>query len=205
MIAGLRGIIESVDEGSVVVDVSGVGYLVFCSARTRERLVVGEPGSLLVETQVRQDAIQLYGFRDRAERDCFRLLNTVQGVGAKVALAVLSVLSPDDLLMAIAAGDRAAVTRAAGVGPRLATRILSELKDKVGSVALGPAVAAKGKGAGRAAASAEAISALVNLGYSSSDAWRAVSEAIEREGASAGVETLIRAGLAILAPKEHRV
>ena len=204
MIAGLRGVVQSSGEDGTVIDVSGVGYLVFCSARTRDGLAVGQTASLLIETQVREDAINLFGFRDRSERDWFRLLGTVQGVGAKVSLSILSVLAPDDLGAAIAAGDRAALTRAAGVGPRLATRILSELHDKIAALALPQATAATGRSVGPAAAGSEAMSALVNLGYGATEAWRAVSEAAEREGAGATVEVLIKASLSALGRKDRR-
>ncbi len=140
MIAKLTGLIDSTDGEGAVLDVGGVGYLVFCSARTLARLPArGMPASLLIETHVREDHIHLYGFADAGERDWFRLLTTVQGVGARLALAVLSVLGPDDLARAIAAADRASLARAPGVGPKLAGRIAAELKDKVGAVALGPA------------------------------------------------------------------
>jgi Holliday junction DNA helicase RuvA len=203
MIASLRGIVQATGEDGTIIDVAGVGYLVFASARSRDSFVVGETVSVLVETQVREDAITLFGFRDRPERDCFRLLTTVQGVGARVALSLLSALAPNDLLTAIAVGDRAALTQAAGVGPKLATRILSELKEKAGGIALAPVTAGPAAGGGKAAAASEAMSALVNLGYSATDAWRAVSEASDTEGPSAKVEALIRSALKTLAPKER--
>jgi len=199
MIAKLTGLIDEAGEDFAVIDVGGVGYLVFCSSRTLGRLIVGEAASLCIETQVRQDHIHLFGFTDTGERDWFRLLTTVQGVGAKVALGILSSLSGDELVQAIAAADKTAVTRAPGVGPKLATRILSELKDKVAGIALGPA-ATVGAGEGPAG---EAVSALVNLGYSPSHALVAVSHAAGRLGEGAGLEDLIRAGLTELAPKEH--
>ena len=146
---------------------------------------------------MREDHIHLYGFIDASERDWFRLLTTVQGVGAKVGLAILSALGADDLARALASGDRAAVTRANGVGAKLATRILSELKDKVGEVVLGPAA-----GLDETGAAGDAASALVNLGYSASEAFGAVSQAAAKLGAEAGTEALIRAGLAELAPGE---
>ena len=135
MIAALRGTVESLEEDRCVVDVAGVGYLVQASTRTLAALPQ-PPGiaRLLVETQVREDAISLFGFADTAERDWFRLLLTVQGVGAKVALNLLSALSPADLVRAIAAGDRASLTRAAGVGAKLAVRLLSELREKAGAM-----------------------------------------------------------------------
>src|SRR5690242_13440244 len=143
MIAKLTGLIDATTGEGVVLDVNGVGYLVFCSPRTLARLPAkGAPASLLIETHVREDHIHLYGFADVAERDWFRLLTTVQGVGAKLAQAVLGVLGPDDLAHAIAAADKASLARAPGVGQKLAGRIAAELKDKVGAVALGPAIAA---------------------------------------------------------------
>lgn len=199
MIAGLRGMVDALAEDHAVIDVGGVGYLVFGSARTLGRLAIGEAARLLVETQVREDHIHLFAFLDAAERDAFRILITVQGVGAKVALALLSALSPDQLAQAIAAQDKAALSRANGVGPKLAARLVTELKDKLGGVALGP-VATLGRTAERAApnAVAEATSALVNLGFGRSDALAAVSRAAGSLGDKAEVGALVRAGLAEL-------
>ncbi|HKW52321.1 MAG TPA: Holliday junction branch migration protein RuvA [Stellaceae bacterium] len=195
MIAMLQGIVEQRGGDSLVLDVNGVGYLVFASARTLGRVPArGEPLRLLIETHVREDHIHLYGFADEAERSWFRLLTTVQGVGARLGLAILSVLAPDALATAILAQDRAALSRADGVGQKLATRIASELKDKVGGIALGPAVAAS-VGAPEGAAAADAVSALVNLGYSRIDAFGAVTEAAKRLGDAAKIDALIRAGL----------
>src|SRR6185312_9648087 len=135
MIAKLTGILDHIGPEGAVIDVGGVGYLCFCSNRTLGQLP--QPGGaarLLIETHVREDHIHLYGFADTAERDWFRILTTVQGVGAKVGLAILSVLSPDQVATAIAAGDKAMLARAEGVGPKLAGRIASELKDKVGGI-----------------------------------------------------------------------
>jgi Holliday junction DNA helicase RuvA len=195
MIAMLAGIVEQAAADGVVVDVNGVGYLVFASARTLARVPArGEPLKLLIETHVREDHINLYGFADEAERAWFRLLTTVQGVGAKLALAILSVLGPDALVTAVMAQDKAALSRADGVGPKLAQRIANELKDKVGGIALGPAAAAGASAAPKGAA-ADAVSALVNLGYSRSDAFGAVHEAAKRLGGEAKIDALIRAGL----------
>jgi len=198
MIGKLTGVLESSGEDWALVDVRGVGYLVFCSVRTLERAGrQGDGVSLLVETHVREDHIHLYGFADPGERDWFRLLSTVQGVGAKMALAVLSTLSPADLIRAIAAQDKAALTRASGVGPKLAARIVAELKDKAGTAALGPA-AAIGAGAGTAALDApaeDALSALVNLGYGRSEALGAVVEASRKLGTKAPLASLIKEGL----------
>lgn len=212
MIAKLSGIVDSVGEDWAVIDVGGVGYLVFCSSRTLARLLPGDAASLQIDTHVREDHIHLYGFRDTAERDWFRLLTTVQGVGAKVGLAILSTLTADQLVHAIASSDKAAISRAPGVGPKLAQRIASELKDKVAALALGmgaPASTAKGqaKAASPAAGggmTADATSALVNLGYGPSDALGAVSHAAARLGDGADLQAVIRAALAALGPKEHR-
>jgi Holliday junction DNA helicase RuvA len=200
VIAKLSGRVDQAGEGSAVIDVGGVGYLVFCSARTLSRLPgAGEAASLLVETQVSQDHIHLYGFADTAERSWFRLLTTVQGVGAKVALAILSVLDPAQLVQAIAAQDKAALARAQGVGPKLAARIAAELKDKAGGIALGPAAAlaaaAGASGAALAGSAADAVSALVKRGYRRAEAFGAVSEAQRRLGGDAPLDALIRAGL----------
>ncbi len=197
MIAKLKGLVDSTGDDWAIIDVTGVGYRVFCSAPTLGRLRPGEAATLLIETHMREDHIHLYGFIDAAELDWFRLLTTVQGVGAKVGLAILSVQGADDLARALASGDRAAITRANGVGAKLATRILSELKDKAGEVALGPAAGPDEKGS-----AGDAASALVNLGYSASEALGAVSQAAGKLGADAGTEALIRAGLAELGPGE---
>ncbi len=198
MIGKLTGVLESSGEDWALIDVGGVGYLVFCSVRTLERAGrQGDGVSLLIETHVREDHIHLYGFADPGERDWFRLLSTVQGVGAKMALAVLSILSPADLIRAIAAQDKAALTRASGVGPKLAARIVAELKDKAGTAALGPA-AAIGAGAisaGLEAPAEDALSALVNLGYGRSEALGAVVEASRRLGNKAPLASLIKEGL----------
>ena len=206
MIAKLKGLIDSLGEDWAVIDVGGVGYLVFCSGRTLRRLGAGEAAEVMVETHVREDHIHLYGFIDAVERDWFRLLTTVQGVGAKVALGLLSVLAPDALVQAVAAQDKAVITQAPGVGPKLVARILSELKDKVGSIALGPGAGgapggvAPGDIDAGGGAVADAASALVNLGYQPSHALGAVSRAAGKLGQDAAVEVLIRAGLSELAP-----
>jgi holliday junction DNA helicase RuvA len=199
MIAMLAGIVDQAAADSVVVDVNGVGYLVFASARTLARVPPrGEAVRLLIETHVREDHIHLYGFADEAERGWFRLLTTVQGVGAKLALALLSVLPPEALATAIMAQDKAALARADGVGQKLAQRIANELKDKVGGIALGPA-ATSAPIAAPPGAAADAVSALINLGYSRSDAYSAVNQAAQRLGAEARIDALIRAGLQELA------
>lgn len=195
MIARLSGILAESAEDHAVIDVGGVGYLVFCSARTLSRLpAIGEAARVVVETHVREDHIHLYGFIDAAERNWFRLLTTVQGVGARVALAILSVLTADELVQAIAAQDKAAVSRANGVGAKLAGRIVLELRDKVGGMALGSVAALPERG--RVAASGEeAVSALVNLGYSRTDAFTAIARAGQRLGENAALDELIRVGL----------
>jgi Holliday junction DNA helicase RuvA len=201
VIASLTGVVDSAGDNHAVVDVGGVGYLVFASRRTLDRLPArGAAVRVLIETHVREDHIHLYGFLDAGERAWFRLLTTVQGVGAKVALAVLSVLTPEELARAIAAQDRHSIARADGVGPKLAQRIASELKDKAGEVALGPA-AVNGSGAPAALAAAEggvaadAVSALVNLGYRRAEAFGAVAQAAQQLGADAPLAALIKAGL----------
>jgi Holliday junction DNA helicase RuvA len=195
MIASLKGVLESVAEDSAVVDVGGVGYLVFCSGRTLSNLPrPGEAVRFVVETHVREDHIHLYGFAETGERDWFRLLTTVQGVGAKVALAILSALGPEELVQAVVAQDKAAVSRANGVGPKLAGRIVLELKDKVGGIV--PAAFEGPGGASPSGGNAEdAISALVNLGFQRTDAFGAVARAGQKLGEGAGVDALIRAGL----------
>lgn len=206
MIAALTGLVDGIGTDEVVLDVGGVGYLVFASARTLGGLPAnGASVRLMIETHVREDHIHLYGFADAGERDWFRLLTTVQGVGARVGLALLSVLSPDELATAIAAQDKAAITRADGVGPKLAARILNELKDKAGLVGgdpLGPAApAASGTTAPAATtAAAEAVSALVNLGYGRSAAFAAVTKTAAGLGADAAVEQIIPEALKELAP-----
>lgn len=197
MIARLRGLIDSVYESSCVLDVGGVGYLVFCSSRTLGALPPEGVATLLTEMQVREDAITLYGFATSAEREWFRLLTTVQGVGAKVALAILSALSPDQLIAAISSQDKAALTRAPGVGPKLAIRLVTELREKAGVMPGGgaaalPVVIPKGH-------AADALSALLNLGYRRAEAESALAGVIEQHGETAALDVLIRGGLKALA------
>ena len=204
MIASLKGTLESIGEDWAVIDVAGVGYLAFCSTRTLANMPArGAPLHLLIETHVREDHIHLYGFAEAAERDWFRLLTTVQGVGARMAMAILSVLSPAQLVQAIAAQDKAALTRANGVGPKLAGRIVSELKEKAGRIVLGEvahAAASLEEGAAPAQPVPEdAVSALVNLGYGRGEAFGAVAQASRQLGDSAPIEAVIRAGLRELA------
>lgn len=208
MIGKLRGKLDEVGEDWVILDVNGVGYEVACSGRTLAWLQ-GQTGevTLAIETHVREDQIRLFGFRTAEEREWFRLLQTVQGVGAKVALAVLGTLGPADIANAIALQDKAAI-RAPHVGPKLAQRIVTELKDKAPAltavgIALPSGAAASqakaGAADGPARASAEAVSALVNLGYPQMQASAAVSAALKEIGAEAKTEQLIRRGLRELA------
>ncbi|HLO76709.1 MAG TPA: Holliday junction branch migration protein RuvA [Magnetospirillum sp.] len=204
MIAKLKGLIDSVGEDFAVIDVNGVGYLVFCSAKTLGKLAVGEAAALHIETHVREDHIHLYGFLEVAEREWFNLLTTVQGVGAKVGLSILSAATPEQLLQTIAAQDKVTLTRANGVGPKLAVRILTELKDKAGKIALGGFAPA---GVAQAVAGAapmpqaaggvmeDAISALVNLGYRRLEAFEAVGKVAREQGEDANSSTLIRLAL----------
>lgn len=206
MIAKLKGLVDSTGEGFAVIDVHGVGYLVACSNRTLARLGgVGTAVALDVETQWREDGPHLYGFMDASERDWFRILVGVQGVGGKVALAILGTLAPDQLAQAIAAQDKTALSRAPGVGPKLAARLVTELKDKAGGIALGAVKAQSGAtGApmvlpGEGGPLADAVSALVNLGYGRSDAFAAVARAQAKLGDEAEIGELIKAGLKELA------
>ena len=200
MIAKLKGRVEERNRENCVLDVGGVGYLVRASSRTLAALPgIGEACVLLIETSIREDAFELFGFVAAEERDCYRLLTTVQGVGPKAALALLSALAPGEIAAAILADDKSTLTRADGVGPKLAMRIASELKDKVSALGLAVA-AAKGSGAlpGAApanAAAADAVSALVNLGYKRAEAIAAVNKAVKKLGEGARVEALIPLGL----------
>jgi Holliday junction DNA helicase RuvA len=200
MIAQLTGRVEALSDGSCVIDVGGVGYLVQASSRTLSALPAAPAAAkLLVETHVREDAIILYGFADSAERDWFRLLTTVQGVGGKVALAILSALSPKDLIGAIAAGDKASLTRAPGVGPRLAVRLLTELRDKTGAMPTSTGVTYSPNAA--ATPVDDALSALLNLGYRRPEAQQAIARVLDRLGDKATLDTLIRDSLKDLAQK----
>ncbi|MCO5071009.1 MAG: Holliday junction branch migration protein RuvA [Rhizobiaceae bacterium] len=205
MIGKLKGVVDEIGEDHVVVDVHGVGYIAFCSARTLAALTgEGEAVTLFIETYVREDMIRLYGFRSALEREWFRLLlNNVQGVGAKVALAVLSTLAPSDLANAIALRDISMVSRAPGVGKKVAERIVTELKNKAPAFA-GEAAATIGikqeLGEGVAPAPiADAVSALTNLGYSRDVAANAVAAAMKVAGEGADSSQLIRLGLKELA------
>jgi len=197
MIGKLTGTVDSITDDTVILDVGGVGYLVHCPASTLSRLAVGAHASLMIEMKVSEDAIKLYGFASAEEREWFRLLQTVQNVGGRVALAVLSTLSPRDLQRALALGDKAMIGRAPGVGPKLALRIATELKDKAPSMML------HGEEDGRAAAIAhaprgaegDAVSALVHLGYSDARAAEAVARAVGALGEHTEASALIREAL----------
>lgn len=194
MIAKLTGILDSSGDDWCIVDVGGVGYHVFCSARTLNSLGnVGGKITLLIETHIREDHFHLFGFATELERDWFRLVQTVQGVGAKVALAILSVVGPEELTNSIAAQDKTVVGQASGVGPKLATRIIHELKDKVAKFAILPTKSTDGSKV-RSSALGDAVSALSNLGYKQAEAYTAVSKVIN-DGADDDVQTLIRLGL----------
>ena len=204
MIGKLKGLIDSYAEDFVILDVGGVGYQVHCSARTLQALPSpGEAATLSIETYVREDQIKLFGFRSDVEREWFRLLQTVQGVGAKVALAVLGTLPPADLANAIALRDKAAVARTPGVGPKVAERIVTKLKDKA------PAFADVDPGVIRLSGAiedsrapqpiADAISALINLGYGQPQAAAAIAAASRAAGDKAETAQLIRLGLKELA------
>ncbi|WP_375182436.1 Holliday junction branch migration protein RuvA [Sphingomonas adhaesiva] len=193
MIAHLKGRLDSTGVDHAVIDVGGVGYLVGASSRTLAAIgPVGEAATLFTEMLVGEDFIRLVGFSSAGERDWFRLLTGVQGVGARVALAILSALEPNDLARAVMAQDKATVARANGVGPKLAERIVRELKDKVGGVAIGAAAAAQVVPAG---AGADAVSALLNLGFRAPEAAAAVAAAEEELGAGASLDALVRLAL----------
>jgi Holliday junction DNA helicase RuvA len=192
MIARLSGLLAETAADHLVIDVNGVGYLAYASARTLSAIgPIGGTVLLLTEMQVREDAITLFGFGSAAERDSFRLLTGVQGVGGRVALAILSVLDPNELSRAIASGDKAMIARANGVGPKLAQRIAMELRDKVGGIALGPGATPAPAGS----ASADAVSALANLGFRPAEASAAVSAASDELGADASLDALVRLAL----------
>jgi holliday junction DNA helicase RuvA len=207
MIGKLTGSVDSVGDDFLILDVHGVGYLVHCSARTLQDLpAAGETVALAIETYVREDQIRLFGFFSAAEREWFRLLQTVQGVGAKVALAILSTLKPADLATAIAMRDKASITRAPGVGAKVAERIVTELKDKAATLAAPDIDAAvmtlsgvveNGHGPHPVT---DAISALVNLGYGQPQATAVVAAALREVGDKADAAQLIRLGLKGLAP-----
>lgn len=216
MIAKLRGIIDSFGEDSVIVDVNGVGYLAYASSRTLSKLVKGSEATLFIETVVREDSISLFGFASALEKEWFLTLTKVQGVGSKVCLSILSVLTPAQLAQAVAAQDKASFSRASGVGPKLAARIVTELKGKMVGLPVGADTADYAAAAGvdeiaEPAAAAEedtsqrqtedAVSALVNLGYQRIDAYQAVQRAAGKTP-GAGVSELIKLALKEFASKE---
>jgi holliday junction DNA helicase RuvA len=193
MIARLRGQLVATADAHAVIDVGGVGYLVFASSRTLSALgPVGGEVTIHTEMQVSQDMIRLIGFGSAAERDWFRLLTAVQGVGSKVALAILSALSAEELATAVAAADHRMVARAQGVGPKLAQRIVNELKDQAGSLNIGAAGAAS---AIVGSSSGDAVSALLNLGFRPAEAADAVAKAVAELGGEASFDALVRAAL----------
>jgi holliday junction DNA helicase RuvA len=199
MIGKLKGIVDSEGEDFVILDVQGVGYIVHCSARTLQKLPrQGEAAALSIETQMREDSIKLFGFLSEAERDWFRLLQSVQGVGAKVALAIQTALDVAELASAIGCQDKAALARAPGVGPKLAARIVSELKDKAASGMAGAARVAWGD-RGQPAAAQDALSALLHLGYGRPQAAAAVAASVAALGEGAPASELILRGLKELA------
>jgi Holliday junction DNA helicase RuvA len=193
VIAKLRGLLDDTGSDWAVIDVAGVGYLVHCSAKTLTALgAAGDGCTVFTDLQVSENDLRLLGFAEAAERDWFRLLTQVQGVGSKVALAILSALAPHDLATACAQGDAAMVARANGVGPKLAGRIVNELKDKAAAIPGGAAGVVAGA---RASASTDALSALENLGFRPATASRAVAEALAELGEGAGESELIRVAL----------
>lgn len=193
MIARLTGILAETTADSAVLDVAGVGYLVLASARTLDSIgPIGGEVMLLTEMQVREDSMTLFGFGSAGERESFRALTSVQGVGGRVALAILSVLDPAELAAAVSRGDKAMVARANGVGPKLAMRIINELAGKLGSPAL---AATAGSPAPRGGIAQDALSALANLGFKPADASAAVAAAVEELGDGATLDALVRLAL----------
>jgi holliday junction DNA helicase RuvA len=203
MIGKLRGILDSAGKDWLIIDVGGVGYEVTCPSRTLSRLPApGQPLTLIIETHVREDHIKLFGFLSEAERSWFRLLQNVQGVGTKVALSVLGILEPHELANAIAMQDKAHISRAPGVGPKVAQRIVSELRDKAPALLMGGNLASAVSGtaaSGQSSSVSDAISALVNLGYGAGDASAAIASVSAKAGKEARAEDLIRLGLKELA------
>jgi Holliday junction DNA helicase RuvA len=192
MIARLSGILAEISADTAIVDVGGVGYLIYASARTLDVLgPIGGEILILTELQVREDAWTLFGFGSQVERDSFRALTSVQGVGGRLALAILSVLSPDELARAVSQGDKAMIGRANGVGPKLAARIANELQGKLGVAGLGASLAP----AARGGAASDAMSALANLGFKPVEASAAVNAAQDELGPEAGLDDLVRLAL----------
>ena len=199
MIAKLTGLIDSIEDTFLILDVGGVGYLVSCSRRTLSNIgPKGESVSLYIDTVMRPESLHLYGFGTREEQDCFRLLTTVQGVGMRMAMAILSALSPFEIYQAIATQDKTTLIRAEGVGPKLASRILTELKDKV-PTELGFSSNIYPIHSSLPPTIEEAVSALVNLGYRRLEAVTAISKTQQKLGEEATLNDLIRQGLSLLA------
>lgn len=195
MIAKLTGTIDEIGTDNIVLDVQGVGYLVFASSRTISAIGgVGDGATIYTEMQVSETDMRLMGFASGLERDWFRLLISVQGVGGKVALAILSALEPGEISRAVATGDKAMVSRANGVGPKLALRIVNELKDKVGAIATDP-VAGGGTAVPVSNNSADAVSALLNLGFKPAEASAAVATAEAEAGEGPTLDALVRLAL----------
>jgi Holliday junction DNA helicase RuvA len=203
MIGKLKGKVDTIGESFCIVDVGGVGYEVQASARTLRNMKIGDDVALTIDTHVREDAIRLYGFASEVERSWFRTLQSVQGVGSKVALGLLGTLSPQDLANAIALGDWASVEQAPGIGKKLSQRIVAELKDKAPALSVAgmhlPSGNAPGGGPPEGNAAAEAMSALSNLGYQPAQASGAIAVAMKELGADADTAKLIRRGLKELA------
>ena len=202
MIGKLRGTIDQIADDHAILDVQGVGYVAHCSARTLQSMGgTGEPATLSIETIVREDMIRLYGFASDGEREWFRLLIGVQGVGAKVALALLGTLTPSELSNAVALQDKAMVARAPGIGPKVAQRIVAELKGKTPAIGGVPGLETVGAAVAAAPATpvAEAVSALTNLGYSSEIAAQAIAAALKNGSEGADTGALVRMGLRELA------
>ncbi len=193
MIARLKGLVDHISADALIVDVNGVGYLVQASTRTLSALSVGQKVVLHIETQVREDAITLFGFATEADLAAFRALTTVQGVGGRVGLNILSVLSPDQVAHAVAAGDAASLARANGVGPKLAARIANELKGKLGGVAMAAGAPLPVQAGARV--TDDAMAALAALGFRPMDASRVVSEALAELGEGAALNDLVRVAL----------
>lgn len=204
MFAKLKGLLDSTQSDTIVVDVGGVGYLVTASGKTIAQLPdIGKPVMLYIETHVREDKIQLFGFASAEEREIFRTLQTVQGIGGKAAMAILSALSPSEIMQAIASQDKAMIARADGVGPKLALRVVTELKDKVANLALMSAPAnfnaPLSSGKAKPGLVDEATSALINLGYARNEAFVAASKALQQLGDGAQLTQIIPAALKELA------
>lgn len=196
MIAKLKGLVDTIQEGSAIIDVNGVGYLVFASAKTlRDFPGPGEAVEVLIETHVREDHIHLFGFLKEAELETFRLLTSVQGVGTRMGLAILSVLDPASLEAALVSGDKAAITQAQGVGPKLAARVINELKGKVGAFAEAKPFPPGTGGDVKENDFQDALTALVRLGYKPSQAHMALVAASRKSGIKGDASALVKAGL----------